>query len=71
MALTTEQMNKIVLDVAHGIQAPANESAEEKDFRKEISKEVKTIRDSGGGVDLGHEFPLLGREEGGMVEGPD
>lgn len=55
--MTTDRTLKILLEVANGVPAPANEDDESKRIRAQLKREVDEIRARGDIIDIPSEIP--------------
>jgi hypothetical protein len=55
--IPTDVLERMLLDVVAGRPGPPNESAERREVRAKLTREVQEIRDKGGQVDVPAEIP--------------
>jgi hypothetical protein len=55
--LDGDTRERILIEVSLGVKAPAHESAEAREFRRKITREVEAIVEQGGGIDVPGEIP--------------
>lgn len=66
MAVHSDDVERILLEVTLGRSGPVDESTELRKLREQLAKEVVEIRDKGGVVDVPHEIPAM--PEGAQLE---